>query len=69
MAMRRANAINFFAVGGFVGVAALALVTLALMTFAPPKAQATPEMAKATGKACTACHTAMPPTKENAKPQ
>jgi len=64
--MRHRKTITFTAVRGLVGTTALALMTLALLTFAAPKAQATPDMAKQTGKACTACHTAMPPTKDNA---
>ena len=64
--MRHEKAITFAVVGGVVGTTALALVTFALLTFAPPRAQATPAMAKETGKPCTGCHTSMPPTKDNA---
>ena len=64
--MRHRKTITFTAVRGLVGTTALALMTFALLTFAPPKAHATPDMAKQTGKPCTGCHTAMPPSKDNA---
>jgi hypothetical protein len=64
--MRHGKTITFAVVRSLVATMALALVAFALLTFAPPKAQATPDMAKQTGKPCTGCHTAMPPTKDNA---
>ena len=64
--MRRGKTVTFAMVRALVGTAALAVVTFVLLTCATPTAQATPDMAKQTGKPCTGCHTAMPPTKDNA---
>jgi len=52
-------------VGGFVGTAALVLLTFAMLTFATSNAQATPAIAK--GKPCSTCHAGSPPSKSNLK--
>jgi len=52
-------------VSGFVGTAALALLTFTMLTFATSNAQATPAIAK--GKPCSNCHTGSPPSKSNLK--
>jgi hypothetical protein len=63
--MQYLKAINFAVVSGFVGAAALVLLTFAMLTFATPNAQATPAIAK--GKPCTNCHAGSPPSKSNLK--
>ena len=63
--MQYLKAINFAIVSGFVGTAALVLLTFAMLTFATPNAQATPAIAK--GRPCTNCHSGSPPSKSNLK--
>jgi hypothetical protein len=48
---------------GVVGVATLVFVVCAMLTFAVPKGEATPALAK--GKPCTTCHAGSPPSKSN----
>jgi hypothetical protein len=48
---------------GVVGVATLVFVVCAMLTFAAPKGEATPALAK--GKPCTTCHAGSPPSKSN----
>lgn len=50
---------------GTAGLAIAALVAVAGLTMTPQKAAATPALAK--GRACTVCHSGMPPTKKNVK--
>jgi hypothetical protein len=63
--MQYLKAINFAIVSGFVGAAALVLLTFAILAFATPNAQATPAIAK--GQPCTNCHSGSPPSKSNLK--
>ena len=48
-----------------VGIAAAVLLTLVMIEFAVPRAEATPAIAK--GKACSACHTSSKPNKKDVK--
>jgi len=48
-----------------IGTAAAALLTISMILLAAPRVEATPEISG--GKPCDACHTSMPPTKENVK--
>jgi len=50
---------------GTAGLAVAALIAVAGLTMTPQKAAATPALAK--GRACTVCHSGMPPTKKNVK--
>lgn len=63
--MRNAKAIRLTIVGGVVGTASLVLLTVAMLTFATPSAQATPAIAK--GQPCGNCHAGSPPSKANLK--
>ncbi len=59
--MQNLKAIKSTIVRGTAATAALAVLTFAMVAVATPPASATPAIAKATGQACTKCHTA-PPT-------
>jgi hypothetical protein len=61
--MQDPKVIKSVIVSGIGGVAMLALLTFAMLTFATPNASATPVLAK--GQPCTACHTGTPPSKSN----
>ncbi len=63
--MQYLKAINFAIVSGFVGTAALVLLTFAILTFATSNAQATPAIAK--GQPCGHCHAGSPPSMSNLK--
>ena len=63
--MRYVMAIKLAIVSGFVGTATLALLTFAMLTFATPTADATPDIAK--GRPCSTCHAGSPPSKSNLK--
>ena len=63
--MQHVKALKLAIVSGFVGTATLALLTVAMLTFATPNAHATPAIAK--GKPCTTCHAGSPPNKSNLK--
>ncbi len=63
--MQYSKAIKFALVSGFVGTAALVLLTFAMLTFATSNAQATPAIAK--GQPCSKCHAGSPPSKSNLK--
>jgi cytochrome c551/c552 len=54
-----------FAVVGTVGTAVAALLTLSMIQFAAPKAEATPAIAQ--GKPCNSCHTSSSPSKGDVK--
>jgi hypothetical protein len=64
MPMQVKNQVRAIA-NGLAAAAALAFVTLTMLTFATSDVQATPALAK--GKACTTCHTGSPPNKSNVK--
>jgi hypothetical protein len=63
--MHYPKAIIFAIVSGFVGAAALVLLTFAVLTLSTSNAQATPAIAK--GKPCSNCHAGSPPSKSNLK--
>lgn len=63
--MQHVKGLKLAIVSGFIGTAALALLTFAMLTFATPDANATPAIAK--GKPCGTCHTGSPPNKSNVK--
>jgi hypothetical protein len=54
-----------FALVGAVGTVGSVLLTLAMVQFATPSAEATPAMAR--GKACKTCHTSSKPSKTDVK--
>jgi hypothetical protein len=54
-----------FAAVGVVGTAGAILLTLSMIDFAVPRAEATPAMAK--GKPCGACHASSKPSKSDVK--
>ena len=53
------------AIAGTVCAVAAALLTLAMVQFVAPRAEATPAIAQ--GKPCTACHTSPSPSKADVK--
>jgi len=54
-----------FAIVGTVGAVAAVLLTLAMVQFVAPRAEATPAIGQ--GKACNACHTSSSPSKSDVK--
>lgn len=54
-----------FAIVGAVGVVSAILLTLLMVEFVSPKAEATPAIAQ--GKPCNACHTSGSPSKSDVK--
>jgi cytochrome c551/c552 len=54
-----------FALVGIVGTAGAVLLTLSMVQFVAPRAEATPALAQ--GKPCNSCHTSSSPSKEDVK--
>jgi len=63
--MQHGNIVSSGLFRRFVGMAALAVLTFAILLLPMPKADATPALAK--GKPCSTCHTGSPPSKSNVK--
>jgi hypothetical protein len=62
--MQLAKALKWLAVSG-IGVATSVFLTVAIVQFAAPEAEATPAMAK--GKPCSTCHSSASPSKSDIK--